>query len=691
MNRPCFDYAQRTRQRVAALTMPIVTTLITATLVTGAGAQAAGIVAVDQAGYPALARKTAILTAYADSFQVINTATRAVKHRGVVDMASLGDAATGMELYRADFSSLSLPGDYLVRTSAGDTSAHFTITDSVYIPVFRASLKGFFYQRCGVFLSPISAGLWWHPACHTSTDAMFHATAESTGVAQASGGWHDAGDYGKYVVNAGITVGTLLMAYEWFPSRFSTDNLQIPESGNGVPDILDEARHELAWLFTMQAAGGGVFFKITKPQFEAFVMPDKDPGQRYIYRLSSTATGDFAAMMARAARVYRPFDSTFSAKCLGAAVRAWQYLQASPSIVPTGGFKNPAGTATGEYGDGDDSDERLWAAVELYLANGDNAAHTYFINNYSSKGIITGAMWWGNVRTLAECAYLRGSRPDINPTVQENIRQSLLAYGQGVITLRDNSGFRTAIRTSDYGWGSNSQVLNNAILLILGKGAGGNQEFEEAALEQLHYILGVNVHGQSFVTGIGARSTLRPHHRPSGSDGIAAPVPGLLSGGPDRNITDDPVLAAKFTAATPPALCYVDDQGSYASNEIAVNWNAPLVFVAGYFAKDLGGTSVSPGTTPLPRDIRLNQNFPNPFNGSTVISFSLSRAMDVDLRVVDLLGRNVSSMNLGPLTAGEHRTMWSAEGTMLSSGSYFYFLSSAGRTVSDVRTLVLLR
>jgi len=665
--------------------------MFVAMIATRSGAQAAGIVAVDQAGYTARARKTAIVTVYADSFQVIDAVTRAEKHRGAIDMASLGDAATGMELYRADFNTLSVSGEYFVRTSTGDTSIHFTISDSVYTPVFRASLKGFFYQRCGVALPQTFAGLWWHPACHTSTDAMFHSTAESTGVAQASGGWHDAGDYGKYVVNAGITVGTLLMAYEWFPSSFAADNLQIPESGNGVPDILDETRHELTWLFTMQAAGGGVFFKITKPQFEGFVMPNNDPGQRYIYRLSSTATGDFAAMMARAARVYAPFDSVFAEKCLGAAARAWQYLQASPSIVPTGGFKNPSGTATGEYGDGDDSDERLWAAVELYLANGDNAAHTYFLNNYASKGIINGAMSWGNVRTLAECAYLRGSRSGINPNVQESIRQSLLSYCQGVLNLRDNSGFRAAIRTNDYYWGSNSLVLNNAVLLILGKGAGGNQEFEEAALEQLHYILGANVHGQSFVTGIGARSTLHPHHRPSGSDGIAAPVPGLLSGGPDRNINDDPVLAAKFTTSTPPALCYVDDQGSYASNEIALNWNAPLVFVAGYFAQDLASTSVSPEGTRLPRDIHLNQNFPNPFNGSTVISFSLSHAMDVELHVVDLLGRKVSSMRLGPLAAGEHRTVWSAEGSMLSSGLYFYFLASAGRPASDVRTLVLLR
>ncbi len=637
------------------------------------------------------ARKLAVLTVYADSFQVVDAASQASVYRGSVGFASLGDPATGLELYNADFSSFSVPGEYCVRTSAGDSSVHFLIADTVYLSVYRSSLRGFFFQRCGTQLPLSVAGPWWHSACHTTSDGLFHSVAESTGYAAVTGGWHDAGDYGKYIVNAGVTLGTLLMAYDYFPSRFSADDLPIPESGNGIPDILDEAQYELNWFFTMQATGGGVFFKVAKPQFESFVMPNVDYGQRYIYRLSSTATGDFAAVMARASRVYRPFDTTFAAKCLAAAVKAWNYLQAHPSIVPPGGFKNPAGTATGEYGDTDDSDERLWAAAELYLANGDSVAHGYFLNNYASKGIITGAMSWANVRTLAQCAYLRGSRAGMNTAAQGNIRQSLLNLCQNILTLRDNSGFRNALGAGQYYWGSNSQVLNNAVLLILGRNEGGAAEWEEAALEQLHYVLGVNVYGQSFVTGIGARAVMHPHHRPSGSDGVVAPVPGLLAGGPNHNITDDPVLTARFTSATPPALCYVDDQGSYASNEICINWNAPLVFVAGYFAKGASTSSVYPRTFFAPSEIHLAQNYPNPFNGSTVITFTLPRAMDVELRVMDILGRSVSSMKLGTLSAGTHSTLWSADSAKLSSGSYYYTMASAGRPVSEVRALVLLR
>jgi endoglucanase len=259
------------------------------------------------------------------------------------------------------------------------------------------------------------------------------------------------------------------------------------------------------------------------------------------------------------------------------------------------------------------------------------------------------------------------------------------------VTLRDNSAFKNALGVGEYYWGSNGQVLNKAILLLLGRSEGGAAEWETAALEQLHYILGVNIHGQSFVTGIGARSTAHPHHRPSGSDGIVAPVPGLMSGGPNHSITDDPVLAARFTSATPPALCYVDDQGSYASNEIAINWNAPLVFVAGYFARDFSGTSVPLRGSVVPNEIHLGQNYPNPFNGSTVITFSLPRGMELELQVVDILGRRVSMTNLGWLGPGDHRAVWTPDGARLSSGSYFYSLVAAGRPMSSVRSLVLLR
>ncbi len=657
-----------------------------------AEALAAGhVVGVNQAGYTTAARKVSVLTTYADSFRVVDAATAQTVLRGATGMASLGDAATGMDLWNADFSAIQTPGEYVLYSSAGDSSQHFFIADSVYNQVFRKSLKGFYFQRCGMALSSVHAQPYQHTICHT-VDGTFHATAEGTGTMDTKGGWHDAGDYGKYIVNGGISVWTLLAAYEWFPEKFAADDLNIPESGNGIPDILDEAQYELNWFLKMQrSSDGGVYFKVTHTNFEGFIMPQSDGGVRYIYQLSSTATGNFVAAMARAARVFRPFDTTFSSTCLAAAVKGWQYLQAHPSIVPTGGFKNPTGTVTGEYGDGNDSDERLWAAAELFLANGDASAHTYFTTNYASGGIVTGTMAWPYVKPLAQLTYLRGTHSGINSGVQSQIRQSLIAYAGSLLTLRDLSGFGAALGVNDYYWGSNSQALNNALLMIMAAEEGGNVAFRQSALDQLHYVLGMNAHGQSFVTGIGAKHTMHPHHRPSGSDGVVEPVPGLISGGPNHNVSQDPVLAAHFTSATPAALCYIDDQGSYASNEICINWNAPLVFVAGYFNIGAVSSIKDPSGSLQEKRFRLEQNYPNPFNGATRITFTVRRSEQLEFRVVDILGKTVLRKSLGLCTSGEHQFLWTAtgqNGTPLSSGAYFYFIEGTDR--SPVRKLVLL-
>ncbi len=194
----------------------------------------------------------------------------------------------------------------------------------------------------------------------------------------------------------------------------------------------------------------------------------------------------------------------------------------------------------------------------------------------------------------------------------------------------------------------------------------------------------------SFITGVGSKSPLHPHHRPSASDGVVPPVPGLLAGGPNHNIGDDPVLSATFTANTPAALCYVDNQGSYASNEICINWNAPLVFVAGYFSEPGSPAAVMPRGDLPGFELRLEQNYPNPFNGKTRIAFSLAEAGNVELCVVDILGRSVVRQDLGFFPAGSNGVTWDAvasDGAPLTSGVYFYYFR--GRASSPVRKLML--
>ena len=622
---------------------------------------------VNQVGYLPDQQKLAYLSQSADSFFVVSAADGRIYFRGRPALLSSGDAASGLTTYLLDFSAMSDSGTFRIASSEKDTSYSFRISDDAFRDVFATSLKGFYFQRCGTELTSQFAGKFARASCHLN-DGTFHSSTGISGSKAATGGWHDAGDYGKYVVNAGITVGTLLMAYEQTPARFERDDLGIPESGNSVPDLLDEVRYELNWLLEMQdTTDGGVYFKVTPAQFAGFIMPSSDNSTRYIYQKSTTATGDFAAVTAMAARIYSRFDSSFSRTCLERAELAWQYLSAHPEIVPAGGFHNPSGTATGEYGDGDDSDERLWGAAELYITTGADSLGVYFENHYADKGVISYAMGWQNVRTLAEIEYLSAHRQG-DSTVKSALSGALLNYCGMLAGVASKDGFNVTLNPSDYYWGSNSVVMNNAVLLLFGYRLSGAKTYYNAALSQLNYILGCNMHNMTFITGVGANFPMHIHHRPSAADGIADPVPGLLAGGPNHNVSNDPVLQTNFSSSTPPAACYIDDQGSYGSNEICINWNAPLVLVSGYLDES-PATPVR--TSPaFPKKFGLEQNFPNSFNSFTNIEFQMAEIGFVTLKVYDVLGRRVATLADEVKQAGRYRVIF--DGSRLASGVYFY-------------------
>jgi endoglucanase len=309
-------------------------------------------------------------------------------------------------------------------------------------------------------------------------------------------------------------------------------------------------------------------------------MPSQDSGMRYIYQKSSTATGNFIAVLSRFYRLYKNYDSTLANQCLNAAKNAWNWLINQPSIVPPGGFHNPSGTQTGEYGDNNDSDERLWAAAELFESTGEQSYKDYYEFNYNLGGLINSTMNWQNVRTLAHITYLFSKQPNTDQNVKTQLLNSLISYANTLASRKNTNGFGVSINPGEYYWGSNSQVLNNGILLILAYTKTNDNKYLSAALEQINYILGSNAHNLSFVTGIGKKYPMKPHHRPSEADGILEPIPGFVVGGPNQFL-NDPILQQYFNQNTPPALCYIDHLQSWASNEVAINWNAPLVFLAG--------------------------------------------------------------------------------------------------------------
>jgi len=485
------------------------------------------------------------------------------------------DNASGDTTSQADFSTLTTPGTYQLEV-AGSLSDPFAIAPTVYADALRLTMRSYYGQRCGCNVD-LGHG-YHHPACHL--DGGFDPTSGRSGTVPNAGGWHDAGDYGRYIVNSGITTGTLLWAWEMYPDALHSITLDIPESGHAIPDYLAEIKWNLNWMLSLQdPTDGGVWHKQTSLHFCAFIMPQDDHLPSEIIGTGATpykstcATADFAAVMAIAARCYQPFDPTFAARCLAAARLAWSWVREHPNVT----FTNPPTVSTGGYGDNDCSDELLWASAELFRTTREPQYEAAFLD--SIKRVLPNlkitAPSWNNVASLGLWTYAFAPRHKLSPVV-EAIQQATQTAAAELIARIQTSGYGNSLSLSDYHWGSNSNAGNQSLLLLVANHFQPNQAAVDAALSNLHYLLGRNCFGVSWVTQLGHRPFQHPHHRPSAADGIAAPWPGLLSGGPNAHGGD---AVADALPKAPPMRMWLDDQRAYSMNEIAINWNAPLVFL----------------------------------------------------------------------------------------------------------------
>jgi endoglucanase len=534
----------------------------------------------DQVGYLSEGPKVAFVVAKAPAatFAVRRARDGSVAFEGKL-AAALPDSDSGDAVQAADFTALTQSGAYWLEVPGVGRSWDFAIGPDVFTRPFFLAMRSFYGQRCGtaVDLGREFPG-YRHSACHQ--DGAYHASSGKTGVGAPAGGWHDAGDYGRYVVNSGLTTGTLLWAYELFGPRVSKVKLDLPESGNGIPDLLNEVRWNLDWMLKMQDADGGVWPKQTSERFCGFVMPEKDTLTSFVigtgiepYK-SSCATADLAAVMAIASRAYRPFDAAFATKAQAAARRAWTWLEAHPGVL----FKNPPGVSTGEYGDRDCSDERLWAAAELGRTTGEEPYLGYFLKQFGAHRASVrpvGPPSWPSVAPMALWTYVLGGGKDAATVAA--IRADSLAAADAIVGRSSRHGYRISMTSADYVWGSNGVAANYGVQLLVADALKRDPRYVRAALDDLHYLLGRNPFSLSWVTQVGAHPFRHPHHRPSGADDKPEPWPGLLSGGPNR-ARQDPAME-KLAADLPPARMYVDEEASYASNENAINWNAAIVFL----------------------------------------------------------------------------------------------------------------
>ena len=476
--------------------------------------------------------------------------------------------ASGQSVQLVDFTELKTPGAYSIKVNGQVVRNDLKIAADALDGVSKALLKFFYYQRASMALDETYAGKWKRSAGHPDMGVSFHSSATGgSGTVDSPKGWYDAGDYGKYIVNSGISTYTLLSLYEHFPAYFDNLKWNIPADGN-LPDLLAEIKYNLDWMLTMQASDGSVYHKLTTLQFCGTIMPNEDVDQRYIIGKSATATFDFAGVMAVAARVYKKFDASFADKALEAAKKAYAWGSANSNVY----YNQPGDVGTGTYSDNNSKDEKNFAAAELLVTTGDAS--------YSVQGAFTNIPGWQDVSGLV--TYSKATHPDVFSDAAA-AKDSLLAAADNY-ARRSSTGFGVPMSKNDFYWGSNSVAANMGVWLLHAFYLTGDSKYYKAAIGALDYLLGKNPLDMSFVTGFGKKSPMHPHHRPSQADGVNEPVPGMLVGGPQpggEDVGSQEWECKDYRVSGAPAKSYLDDECSYASNEVAINWNSPAAYLAG--------------------------------------------------------------------------------------------------------------
>lgn len=517
---------------------------------------------IDQCGYlPSMEKKVTVRSDKPVKFEVL-TSDGAGVFSGVADVRYDNPSAKEID-YVGDFSEVTKPGRYYVRTENNVESEVFVICDDAYADVFQKSTAFFYMQRCGHDIPKTAGGIHAHCACHTGIAVAYDGTESR----EVNGGWHDAGDYGRYVGPGAMAVAQMLYAYERNTALCA--QYESPEKfDTALPAFLEEIKYELDWMMKMQRADGALYHKATPNRFCSFIMPEEEKEQMILSPVSVTATGDFAAVCAMAIRFYEKYDPAYAKKLAEVSVKAYEAMK---TMELPGGFKNPPEISTGEYGDNDDMDERYWAAAELYRAFGDEKYKNDF--EAIAKTKIYQGYGWADMGSYGNLAYL-GTTDPVDAEIKAAIEKAMLTEADRILGLVTADGYDTALSAKDYIWGSNLSVANNGLMLYDAYKLTGEKKYLDAACEQIHYLLGRNPMGLCYVTGCGTDAIKHPHHRPSGFTGVA--MAGMLSGGPCDWLAD---ACAKgiLTKETAPAKCLVDMTGSYSTNEVTIYWNSAFL------------------------------------------------------------------------------------------------------------------
>jgi endoglucanase len=513
------------------------------------------------------------------------------------------DASSGQRVHTVDFGSYRGSGTGFTLTADGGTSYPFDISAAPYERLSRDSLKFYYPQRSGIAVRDDLRPGYGRPAGHIGRapnkgDTSVPCAPGGCGYRlDVTGGWYDAGDQGKYVVNGGISVWEMMRTYERElhapgrrPQHLGDRTLDLPESGNGVPDILDEARWEMEFLLRMQVPAGRslagmVHHKVHDARWTGLPqLPDRDREQRLLSPPSTEATLNLAATAAQAARLFRPYDRAFADRALRASRAAWTAALAHPAL-----HADPRDSeGGGAYPDRHADDEFYWAAAELYLTTGEKQFADRVLRSRENTAAVFGPLGFDWSRTAAAGRLDLATVPNALPAAErDRVRRSVLTAADGYLATERAQpyGLPYAPPKGAFDWGSNAQVLNNAQVVATAYDLTGERKYRDGALESMDYILGRNAPGISYVTGYGEHAAHNQHSRWYAHQidhRLPNPPPGTLAGGPNSAVQDP--VARRRRSGCVGQLCYIDDIQSWSTNELAVNWNAALVWMASFSA-----------------------------------------------------------------------------------------------------------
>ena len=547
-------------------------------------------IAVNQVGYYPQCEKVAVIESdgITDSYKLTDQSGKTVWEGKAVRQSTSPWSGKLRDI--VDFSTVTTPGTYTLH--AGPYQQQVIIAEHAVAEVAKAGMKAFYLQRTGMPIEEQYAGVYARPAAHPDTEVLVHASAATKArpegtVISSPYGWYDAGDFNKYIVNSGFTIGMMLDAYAQAPDYFNAMQLNIPESQNQTPDFLDEIMYNLKWMITMQDLDGGVYHKLTNPSFEAFIMPAEAKKPRYVVQKGTCATLDFAATLAQSARIYKDYAeyADFAPAAIDAAEKAYRWAVLNPDVMYEQDKINDLfdpDITTGTYGDGSALDEFFWAATELYLTTGKDA-YLRDARKYMPQSFILPV--WGDLGGLATFEWFNAG----NAEMTELLKPALLAYCDQQLASAAASAFNAPFGNvpEDFHWASIPEgCAGMGICMMYAYKLTGDQKYLQGALQNVDYMLGRNAVGYCFVTGFGTKPVMHPHQRISSCDGIEDPLPGFISGGPNPGQQDIATVNAEYPSNHPDES-YLDNENSYASNEIAINWNAYLVALAGWVDAEL--------------------------------------------------------------------------------------------------------